>query len=217
MGWICRQEKCQTTLGFPGGSDGKESACNAEDLGSIPGLGRSPPEESGNSLQCSCLKNFMDRGGWWAMVYGVIRVGHDWVTNTHTYIANTEENWLAVLFYTLLKSQNQISWESGGNLPLTVWLESREIGQNSQTAEQSLFCTSRKGPPCAAFLPPITSGGRDEQQLGLLEAETRARRPGPVLLALIGRPLPTAQGWGGGGWSRFSFLLRLERGLLTCL
>ena len=56
------------------------------------------------------------------------------------------------------------------------------------------FALYKATPPCAAFLPPITSGGRDEQQLGLLEAETRARRPGPVLLALIGRPLPTAQG-----------------------
>ena len=120
-----------------------------------------------------------------------------WLTNTHTHTANTEENWLAVLFYTLLKSQNQISWEHGGNLPLTVWLESREIGQNSQTAERSLFCASPKGPPRAASLAPITSGGRDEQQLGLLEAETRAHWPRPVLLALIGGPLPTAQGWGG--------------------
>ena len=44
----------------PGGSDSKESACNAEDLGSIPGLGRSPGE--GNPLQYSCLENSMDKG-----------------------------------------------------------------------------------------------------------------------------------------------------------
>ena len=43
--------------GFPGGSDGKESACNMRDLGSIPGLGRSPGEEHGNPLQYSCLEN----------------------------------------------------------------------------------------------------------------------------------------------------------------
>ena len=50
---------------------GKESACNAGDLGSIPGLGRSPGEGNGNSLQDSCLGNPLDRGAWWATVHGV--------------------------------------------------------------------------------------------------------------------------------------------------
>ena len=49
-------------LGFPGGSDGKESACNAGDLGLIPGSGRSPGEGHGNPLQYSCLENPMDKG-----------------------------------------------------------------------------------------------------------------------------------------------------------
>ena len=49
-------------MGFPGGSGGKESACNAGDLGSIPGLGTSPGEGNGYPLQCSCLDNSMDRG-----------------------------------------------------------------------------------------------------------------------------------------------------------
>ena len=44
-------------LGLPGGSDGKESTCNAGDLASVPGLGRSPEEEHGDSLQYSCLEN----------------------------------------------------------------------------------------------------------------------------------------------------------------
>ena len=48
--------------GFPGGSDGKESACNVGDSGLIPGLGRSPGEGNGNSLQYSCLDNNMDWG-----------------------------------------------------------------------------------------------------------------------------------------------------------
>ena len=52
------------TLGFPGGSDGKASVCNAGDLGSIPGLGRSPGEGNGNPLQYSCLENPMDGGTW---------------------------------------------------------------------------------------------------------------------------------------------------------
>ena len=46
---------------FPGGSDSKESVCNAGDVGSIPGSGRSPGEENVNPLQCSCLENSMDR------------------------------------------------------------------------------------------------------------------------------------------------------------
>jgi len=51
-------------LGFPNGSDGKESACNAGDLGLIPELGRSPGEGKGYPLQYSCLENSMDRGAW---------------------------------------------------------------------------------------------------------------------------------------------------------
>ena len=50
--------------GFPGGLDGKASACNVGDLGSIPGAGRSPGEENGNPLQYSCLENPMDREAW---------------------------------------------------------------------------------------------------------------------------------------------------------
>ena len=49
---------------FPGGSDGKASAYNVGDPGSIPGLGRSPGERNGNPLQCSCLENPMDGGAW---------------------------------------------------------------------------------------------------------------------------------------------------------
>ena len=56
--------------GFPGGSDGKEASCNAGDLGSIPGLGRSPGEGKGNPLQYSCLENPIDRGAWRATVHG---------------------------------------------------------------------------------------------------------------------------------------------------
>ena len=60
-------------MSFPGGSDGKVSACNAEDLGSIPGLGRPPGEGNGNPLQYSCLENPMDGGVWWATVHGVAK------------------------------------------------------------------------------------------------------------------------------------------------
>ena len=52
------------SLLFPGGSDGKASAYNVGDLGSTPGLGRSPGEGNGNALQYFCLENPMDRGAW---------------------------------------------------------------------------------------------------------------------------------------------------------
>ena len=63
-------------MGFPGGSVGKESTCNAGDAGgagSIPGSGRSPAEGHGNSLQCSCLETPMDKGSWWVIVHRVAK------------------------------------------------------------------------------------------------------------------------------------------------
>ena len=63
---------------------GKESACSAGDLGSIPGSGRSLREGKGNPLQCSCLENPMDRGAWQATVHGVARVRHDLATKPQT-------------------------------------------------------------------------------------------------------------------------------------
>ena len=59
--------------GLPYSSDGKESACNAGDQGSIPESGRSPGEGNVSLLQYSCLENPMDRGAWWATVYGVTK------------------------------------------------------------------------------------------------------------------------------------------------
>ena len=73
-----KSESCyeaSNILGFPGSSEGKASACNAGDLGSIPGSGRSPREGNGNPLQYSCLENPMDREAWWATVQ---RVGKTW-------------------------------------------------------------------------------------------------------------------------------------------
>ena len=60
-------------MDFPGGSDGEESSYRAEDVGSIPELGRSPGEGNGNSLQYSCLGNPMDRGAWRAAGLGVAK------------------------------------------------------------------------------------------------------------------------------------------------
>ena len=61
------------SMGFPDDSDGKESACNAGDPGSIPELGRSPGEGNDNRLQYACLENSMDRGNWRATVHGVAK------------------------------------------------------------------------------------------------------------------------------------------------
>ena len=58
---------------FSGSSEGKESACNVGDPGSMPGLGRSPREGNGNPLQYSCLENPMDGGAWQATVHGVAK------------------------------------------------------------------------------------------------------------------------------------------------
>ena len=66
-----------SSLDFPGCLNGKASAYNVGDLGSIPELGRFPGEGNGNPLQYSCLENPMDREAWQATVHEVKRVGHD--------------------------------------------------------------------------------------------------------------------------------------------
>ena len=65
-------------IGLPGGSDGKESACNIEDPGSIPGWGRSPGERNSHPLQYTCLENSTDKGDQWSTLHstGSQRVGY---------------------------------------------------------------------------------------------------------------------------------------------
>ena len=75
-----------TVPGFPGGSDSKESAYNAGDMGSIPGSGRSPGERNGNTVQNSCLENSMDEGAWWAPVHRAAELDMTDVTNTDTHL-----------------------------------------------------------------------------------------------------------------------------------
>ena len=73
---VQRVEQCPPSTplkGFPGGSDGKESACNTGNPGSIPGLGRYPGEGNGCPLQYSCLENSKDRGAWQVTVHGVTK------------------------------------------------------------------------------------------------------------------------------------------------
>ena len=75
-------------MGFPGGSDGKESACSAGASGSIPGLGRYPGEGNDYPLQYSCLENPVDRGDWWAVIHGVAESDTTEVTE-HAHVHNT--------------------------------------------------------------------------------------------------------------------------------
>ena len=75
-------------MGFPGGSDSKESTCNLRDLDSIPGSGRSPGEGSGYPFQYSCLENSMDRGACWTIVHGVAN-SQTQLSNTHPYNIHT--------------------------------------------------------------------------------------------------------------------------------
>ena len=63
-------------MGFPCSSVSQVSACNAGDLGSIPGSGRSPAEGNGNAPQYSCLENPMDRGAWQAIVHAAAKKLH---------------------------------------------------------------------------------------------------------------------------------------------
>ena len=67
-------------MGFPSGGNGKESTCNAGDVSSTPGSGRSPGEGNGNLLQYSFLENPMDREAWRATVHRVAKVRHDLAT-----------------------------------------------------------------------------------------------------------------------------------------
>ena len=77
---------------WPGGSDGKESACSARDLGLIPGLKNPSGDMNGYPLQYSCLENSMDRGAWWATVHGFTKSQtqlSDSHTHTHTHTHKT--------------------------------------------------------------------------------------------------------------------------------
>ena len=82
-------------MGFPGSSDGKESACNAGDLGLISGSGKLPRGGNGNRLQYTCLENPMDRGAWLATIYGVIESDTtEWLsTHTQEYFLAIKKEW----------------------------------------------------------------------------------------------------------------------------
>ena len=81
--------------GFLSGSVGKESACNAGHLGSIPGLGKFPGERNGNSLQYSCLENSMEKLGRLQSM-GLQRVGHDCATNFYFHLGISSSSLMAI-------------------------------------------------------------------------------------------------------------------------
>ena len=110
-------------LGFPGGSDGKESACSAGNLGSITGLGRFPGERNSSPLQYSGLENSMDRGTWQATVHGIAK-SHTLLSNFHAqsfWKCWWEERWL--IFRVSL-----VGAEEGSSMWLEPQVQSREAG-----------------------------------------------------------------------------------------
>ena len=83
--------------GLPGGSDGKESACNAGDQGSIPGSGRSSEEGNGYPVQYSCLQSPMDRGASWATVHGISQARIlDWVAIPFSRTSSWPKGWTQI-------------------------------------------------------------------------------------------------------------------------
>ena len=103
----------QGFIGVLGGSDGKESICNAGDLGLVSGSGRSRGEANGNPLQYSCLGHSRDRGAWWdrATVNGVTKSQtrlSDWTTNSLWMVLEVYTWWIRI-------------WGSG-------WIESKMKG-----------------------------------------------------------------------------------------
>ena len=101
--------KCLMVLigweGFPGGSNGKESACNVRDLGSIPGSGRCPGAGNSSPLQHSCLENSIDRGTWQATVHGVTK-SQTLLSEFHFSLSLDGNLWYTVFIKFLVHSLN---------------------------------------------------------------------------------------------------------------
>ena len=132
---------CQS-LGFPGGSDGKESACNTGDLGSAPGLGRSPGKGDNSPLQYSCLENSMDRGAWQPIAHGVAK---SWtqLNDSHFHMSNPISQFIRPPFsppvtITLFSTS------------VTVFLFYKQVQSNKGSWKQNVYCILPL--PCSSFL-----------------------------------------------------------------
>ena len=123
----------KVTYGFPSGSDGKESACNAGDLGSIPESGRFPGEGTSNILHCSCLENSMDRGAWKATVHGMAK-SQTPLSDLHFHVTFMVTYQMAWVVKTLLanggdmrdagsipRSEKFTGWGHGNPLQYSCW------------------------------------------------------------------------------------------------
>ena len=101
----------QLVTGFPDGSDGKETACKAGDLVSIPGSGRPPGEGHGNPLQYPCLENPMVRGAWQSTVHGVAK-SWTWLSNFTITITKLrmKKMWFSIFVLIQLCGREQIAW-----------------------------------------------------------------------------------------------------------
>ena len=122
-------------MGFPGGLEGRASACNEGDPGSIPGLGRSLGEGNGNPLQYSCLENPMDRAAWWATVHGVAKSQTRLSSHFTSYMIN--EKYKKKKF-NLKDTKNQwwlleVEWEMG------------KMGEGGQNVQNSSCKINRSG------------------------------------------------------------------------
>ena len=135
------EAKWKGDQGFPGVSDGKESACNAREPGSIPGSGGSPGEGNGRPLQYSCLKNSVDRGAWQSTVHYTT----EGVTLSHFFSLPS----------TLLLAAPSPSTISRGlffALKLPLGLVSEGQKQDWEETEVELFITSCQLPPTRAWV-----------------------------------------------------------------
>jgi len=157
-------------MGVPGGSGSKESACNAGDLASVPGLERSPGEGNGNLLQYSCLENSMDRGAWWATAHEVTK-RHDWATKHSSVLI-----WNCIAISLLGSSPKDQRLDAGG------W----EFGPSHRAAVSITSHITVAMAPDLVFCTPKTWGGALE-------------RPGPPTSAAWSKGKPGGLGhWGQG-------------------
>ena len=115
---------CNLHMGFPGGSDGKESSCNAEDLSSIPGLGWFPGRGRSNPLQCSCLENSHGQRSLAGYSPWDHKVRQDWAAKHSTTQSAYDDNFTSYLpFWMLLFNFFFLFWLLWLGLPVLCWIE----------------------------------------------------------------------------------------------